>query len=150
MRNLRKMSFAVAIIVLTSCSGQEQRVLSNFFQAVQGGDETAVSRLSLTAFDGGVESWELIEIGTESVEPFELPAIHEQLMKKRSEVRVANEINANYAGDHRALFAAYQKKKAEGRAHTDMVGMSARKLLDRILAVLRDQREYEKRNVKET
>ena len=61
-RSLKNTSFAIAIVVLASCTGQEQEVLSNFFQAVQGGDETAVSRLSLTAFDGGVESWELMAV----------------------------------------------------------------------------------------
>ena len=113
MRSLRKMSIAGAIVVLASCSGQEQQVLSNFFQAVQGGDEAAVANVSLAAFDGTVETWELLDMGPESVAPFELPGLHEQLMKKRSEVKIENGTNANYAGDHRELFDEYKKKKAE-------------------------------------
>jgi len=69
-RSLRKMSFAVAIVVLASCSGQEQQVLSDFFQAVQGGDEIAAARVSLATFEGEVESWEIVEVGPESVAPF--------------------------------------------------------------------------------
>ncbi len=111
--SLRKMSFAVAIVVLASCSGQEQEVLSNFFQAVQGGNEAAVARVSLAAFEGAVESWELVDMGPESVAPFELPGLHERLMKKRSEIKIENGTNSNYAGDHRALFDEYKKKKAE-------------------------------------
>ena len=113
MGSLRKMSIAVAIVVLVSCSGQEQQVLSDFFQAVQGGDEAAVARVSLAAFEGGVEAWELVDMGPESVAPFELPGLHEQLMKKRSEIKIENGTNANYAGDHRDLFDEYKKKKAE-------------------------------------
>ena len=113
MQNLRKLSFAVAVIVLASCSGQEQQVLDSFFQAVQGGDEVAVASLSLAGFEGEVETWELVEMGEESVAPFELPGLHEQLMKKRSEVKLKNDMNANYAGDHRELFDEYKKKKAE-------------------------------------
>gem|GEM_PF-3572160 len=113
MRSLRKMSFAVAIVVLASCSGQEQQVLSDFFQAVQGGDESTAARVSLATFEGEVESWEIVEVGPESVAPFELPGLHEQLMKKRSEIKIENGTNSNYAGDHRALFDEYKKKKAE-------------------------------------
>jgi len=112
-RSLRKMSFAVAIVVLASCSGQEQQVLSDFFQAVQGGDESTAARVSLATFEGEVESWEIVEVGPESVAPFELPGLHEQLMKKRSEIKIENGTNSNYAGDHRALFDEYKKKKAE-------------------------------------
>jgi len=107
------MSFAVAIVVLASCSGQEQQVLSDFFQAVQGGDETTAARVSLATFEGEVESWEIVEVGSESVAPFELPGLHERLMKKRSEIKIENGTNSNYAGDHRALFDEYKKKKAE-------------------------------------
>ena len=113
MRSLRKMSVAVAIVVLVSCSGQEQQVLSNFFEAVKGGDAAALASVSLAAFEGGVETWELVEMGPESVAPFELPGLHEQLMKKRSEIKIENGTNANYAGDHRELFDEYKKKKAE-------------------------------------
>jgi len=112
-RSLRKMSFAVAIVVLASCSGQEQQVLSSFFQAIQGGDETTAARVSLATFEGEVESWEIVEVGPETVAPFELPGLHEQLMKKRSEIKLENGTNANYAGDHRDLFDEYKKKKAE-------------------------------------
>ncbi len=112
-RSLRKISIAGAVVVLASCSGQEQEVLSSFFQAVQGGDEAAVASVSLAAFDGTVETWELVEVGPESVAPFELPGLYEQLMKKRSEIKIVNETNANYAGDHRELFDEYKKKRAE-------------------------------------
>jgi transposase len=37
----------------------------------------------------------------------------------------------------------YEKKKTEGRAHTEILCMIARKLLYRIWAVLRDRREYQ-------
>ncbi len=87
--------------------------MSNFFQAVQGGDEAALARVSLAAFEGAVESWEFVDMGPESVAPFELPGLHEQLMKKRSEIKIENGTNANYAGDHRDLFDEYKKKKAE-------------------------------------
>jgi hypothetical protein len=107
------MSVAVAIVVVVSCSGQEQQVLSNFFEAVKGGDAAVLASVSLAAFEGGVETWELVEMGPESVAPFELPGLHEQLMKKRSEIKIENGTNANYAGDHRELFDEYKKKKAE-------------------------------------
>ncbi len=87
--------------------------MSDFFQAVQGGDEIAAARVSLATFEGEVESWEIVEVGPESVAPFELPGFHERLMKKRSEIKIESGTNSNYAGDHRALFEEYKKKKVE-------------------------------------
>lgn len=48
------------------------------------------------------------------------------------------------------LATYYTKKKTEGRAHAEILCIISRKLLYRIWAVLRDQREYVVSNVKET
>jgi len=91
--------------------------LTTFFTAVQNGDEEALARVSLAAFDGNVDSWELVEMGPEAKTAFALPALYEKLMKKRSEVRVETEKNAFYAEDHRDMYEQYKKKKAKDPEH---------------------------------
>ena len=113
MRSLWILIAAVALVVASGCTGQEEQVVDMFFSAVQGRDDAAMERVSLAKFPGDVQSWELVEIGPESEAPFTLPELHEKLAKKRSKLRIENEKNANYAGDYRALFDEYKKKRAE-------------------------------------
>ena len=94
MRSLHYAFVALAILLFSSCTAPEQQLVDTFFTAVQGGDEAALSRVSLATFTG-------------------LPELHEKLMKKRSEVRIETQKNANYAGDYRELFDEYKKRKAE-------------------------------------
>lgn len=71
-----------------------------------------------------------------------------RLLKRGSTyLRTALFIAANTARQYDPeLKEYYQKKKTEGRAHTEILCMIARKLLYRIWAVLRDQREYQVTN----
>lgn len=75
-----------------------------------------------------------------------------RLLKRGSPyLRTALFVAANVARQYDLeLQEYYQKKKTEGRAHTEILCMIARKLLYRIWAVLRDQREYEVANRVET
>lgn len=68
-----------------------------------------------------------------------------RLMKRGSPyLRSALFLAANVARVHDPELAGYyKKKKAEGRSHKEALCIISRKLLHRIWAVLRDQREYE-------
>lgn len=68
-----------------------------------------------------------------------------RLMKRGSpHLRSALFLAANVARVHDpALAQYYEKKKTEGRSHKEVLCIISRKLLHRIWAVLRDQREYE-------
>lgn len=71
-----------------------------------------------------------------------------RLLKRGSPyLRTALFVAANIARQYDPeLHEYYQKKKMEGRAHTEILCMIARKLLYRIWAVLRDQRQYQVTN----
>jgi len=118
MRSLRFVLIAVTLALMAGCTGQEKQVLDTFFAAIQGGDDAAMQRISLATFPGSVETWELVEIGPESQAPFTLSELHGKLAKKRSELRIENQKNANYAGDYRSLFEEYKKKHAEDPTQT--------------------------------
>ncbi len=116
MRSLKHLFVGVAFLLVSGCTGQEEQVLTTFFTAIQGGDDNVIQSVSLAKFPGGVESWELVEIGAESRAPFALPELHGKLAKKRSELRIETQRNSNFAGDNRSLFDEYNKKRGESRA----------------------------------
>lgn len=113
MRSLGILIAGVAFVLLPGCTGQEEQVVDMFLSAIQGGDDEAMHRVSLAKFPGDVDSWELVEIGPESEAPFTLPDLHEKLAKKRSELRIENGKNSNYAGDYKELFEEYKTKHKE-------------------------------------
>lgn len=102
-------------VLLSACgSGDpEEQTLDAFFSAVQEGDQAAVERVSLTTFDGTVESWEIIERGTESAGPFPLVELEAELENKRNEARRQREENATFVSDNRDTYDAYTRQYAE-------------------------------------
>ena len=105
----------VAIPVLLSACGSgdpEAQTLGAFFSAVQEGDQAGVQLVSLATFDGTVESWEIVERGTESEGPFQLAELKEELDNTRNEVRVQREQNARFISDNRDTYDAYTRAYA--------------------------------------
>ena len=114
MRNILKCLIAFSFALSACGSGDpEQETLGAFFDAVQKGDRVGIDRISLTDFDGNVESWEIVERGTESAGPFHLSDLEAELEAKRDEVRDQRQDNQNYIGDNRDTYDAYIAKYNE-------------------------------------
>jgi hypothetical protein len=102
-------------ILLSACGGgdPEADVVNAFFGAVQKGDRAGAERVSVATFDGKPESWEIVERGTESEAPFQLPDLDAQLKSKRDEVKAQRDGNASFISDNSDTYEAYKKKYAE-------------------------------------
>ncbi len=64
-----------AALCLLSCRAPEEQALSKFFLAARMGDNLTISGLSVVAFPGSVESWEMVETLDGSPQPFLLPEL---------------------------------------------------------------------------
>ena len=109
-------TLAVTIPVLLSACGSgdpEAQSLDAFFSAIQKGDQAGVQLISLTTFDGTVESWEIVERGTESEGLFQLAELEEELDNTRNEVRAQRAQNSTFIGDNRDTYDAYTRQYAE-------------------------------------
>ena len=101
----------LAALVLSCSSQPEQQVLESFVNAVQAGDEAAAAQVSLVEFPGDVSTWELVEVGPESSEPFALAKLQEEraAMVKELEEMIAN--NDQFLRDNEELYYQYKPKK---------------------------------------
>jgi hypothetical protein len=109
-----KISIAIAILVSACQSGDpDEQVLNAFFRAVQKGDRVGIESVSLAPFDGKLESWEIIERGTESEAPFQLADLEAQLEAKRNEVSAQRQANMSFVSDNRETYDSYTAKYAE-------------------------------------
>jgi hypothetical protein len=107
---------AIASSVLLSACGSgdpEEETLGAFFSAVQTGDQPGVERVSLAEFDGSVESWEIIERGTESEGPFSLADLEAELENKRNEIRRQRQDTATFVSNNRDTYDSYTQQYAE-------------------------------------
>jgi len=102
-------------VLLSACGGgdPEERTLNAFFNAVQKGDQMGIDRISLAEFDGDPETWEIVERGSESEGPFQLPDLVAELEQTRRDVRAQRQKNMNFVSDNRDTYDAYTKKYAE-------------------------------------
>ena len=114
MRSFFKILIAISLL-LSACGGgdPEAQVVGAFFSAVQKGDRAAVDRVSLAAFDGKLESWEIVERGPESEAPFQLADLEAQLKTKRDEVEAQRKGNASFISDNSDTYESYKSKYAE-------------------------------------
>lgn len=114
MRKLFKAFFAVPVL-LSACGGgdPEQQVLDEFFRAVQKGDRAGAERVSLAAFEGKPESWEILERGAESEAPFALADLEAQRKQKQDEAEAQKTGNATFLNDNSDTYEAYKKAYAE-------------------------------------
>ncbi len=63
---------SAALVILVACGGQDREALNAYFKAVSIGDNAALAGVSAVEFPEKVQSWQIVTIGPESVEPFPL------------------------------------------------------------------------------
>jgi hypothetical protein len=99
-----------ALVILVSCGGQDQQALNAYFKAVVSGDNAALAAVAAVEFPEKVQSWEILEIGSESAAPFQL----KDLTRKKREA----EIDMKYIAEKDYLFLSdnqhhYRRYKAQ-------------------------------------
>ena len=108
---LRLRPLAMLVVLLgVACSGGQQEVVSSFLTAVQTGNEDAANAASVVAFPGEVKSWEIVEVGPVSSEPFALAALQSKLSELSRERRAEKDKNAYFVQDHRSAYDEYTAK----------------------------------------
>lgn len=103
---------AVVVLGLVACGGGAERtIVQTYFDAVQGGDETAAKRVSLVEFPGEVSSWEIVEVGPASNEPFELEQVNAKYLETEAELEKGHEANQAFLDENVELYEKYKKAK---------------------------------------
>ena len=114
MRSILIVAIASSVLLFACGSGDpEEQTMGAFFSAVQNSDQVGLERVSLAPFDGTVETWEIIERGTESEAPFPLADYEAELESKRQEVRTQRTDNSNFVSDNRDTYESYTRQYAE-------------------------------------
>jgi hypothetical protein len=110
MSGIRATALGSTLTLILSCSGGEQQLVTTFLTAVQGGDEAMLAGLSLVEFPGSVTSWEILEVGPESNEPFALAEVREEFVALEKEIGSDAETHAAFLADNAGRAEEYQRR----------------------------------------
>jgi hypothetical protein len=112
MKRIAWMALVSLALIALSCGAPEQHVVQTFFTALQGGDTVAAAGVSVAEFPGSVTSWEIVEVGPESMEPFGLSVLREEFQ---------------------ALEAALEKEKRAGEVFLEKNASQAEEFQKRLM-----------------
>jgi len=85
---------------LWGCGRPEQATIEQFFLAVRSDDSATVAAMSAVSAPGRVESWQVVEVSSESTESFALPGLLVRLEAAEKERDAALEEGREYLADH--------------------------------------------------
>lgn len=87
MLRLKDLVVSSTVLGLLACSGgEEQQLLNRFFMACRSGDNATIASVSQVGFPGeGCESWEVLEVGEGTSEPYRLKDLKQQLDEAKKE-----------------------------------------------------------------
>jgi hypothetical protein len=110
-----------ALVILVSCGGPDQRALNNYLKAVKNGDKVAMAGVSSVEFPETVESWNIMEVGPESVAPFPLKELSRKLREAKMDLQYIAEKDYLFLSDNQHLYRRY-KVRIERKPDADFKG----------------------------
>ena len=78
---MSKIKLCLVFVTLSyfwGCGSPEQATIDQFFLAAKSNDSATLAAMSAVSPPGPVESWEMVEISSQSTVPFELPELSRQ------------------------------------------------------------------------
>ena len=99
---------------LWACGRPEQATIEQFFLAARSDDSATLAAMSAVSPPGPVESWQVVDVSSESTESFALPGLLVRLEAAEKERDAALEEGREYLADHEtALDEIIRKQKQD-------------------------------------
>ena len=114
-RSICAIGVILLLFVLQSCTSHpEESLLKRYFSAISLNDVTTMSTMAVEPISMDVESWEIISVSEEKIEPASLPEMNrlELELKKKVEESVGITLDAK----DELLDAEYERDQARTRA----------------------------------
>lgn len=142
----KTLSLLAAVLVLCffcSCSSNpEEALLKRYFSALSLNDNTTLSTMALEPTDISAESWEILSVSEEVVEPFKLSDMNKDELefKKQLEDHVGVTLDARDEWDN----AVYEEERARTRAAKRAAQAKADELKVKYDEVLSEHKDMQK------
>ncbi len=116
MTNHREWVVGAILACLWACGSPEQAAIDQFFLAARSNDSATLAAMSAVSPPGPVESWQVVDVSSESTEPFTLPELLVRLEAAEKERDAALEEGRVYLADNgKALDRIIRKQKQDSQ-----------------------------------
>jgi hypothetical protein len=142
-KTLSLLAVILVVCFFCSCSSNpEEALLKRYFSALSLNDNTTLSTMALEPTDISAESWEILNVSEEMVEPFNLSNMNtdELNYKKELEDHVGVTLDARDEWDN----AVYEEERARTRAAKRAAKAKADELKVKYDEVLGEHKEMQK------
>jgi len=102
--------FLPALVILVSCGGQDRNAINTYFKAIRIRDNPTMAAVSTVEFPERVASWDIIEIGPGSVEPFMLNDLNRNLRQANLALRHIAERDYLFLSDNQHHYKRYMAR----------------------------------------
>ncbi len=114
MTNHKEWVVGAILACLWACGSPEQATIEQFFRAARSDDSATVAAMSAVSAPGPLESWEVVDVSSESTESFTLPGLLVRLEAAEKERDAALEEGREYLADNEtALDEIIRKQKQD-------------------------------------
>jgi len=111
----KRLLFALAVAAV-GCGHPEQRVVDQYFSALNQGDNQTLSSFAAVKFDQKVDKWEIIEVRPEQTAPAQLADLHSRLEAAEAAVAKNKKDAQTYSLDNYSQIQEVQAiKKKNGK-----------------------------------
>ena len=116
MTNHREWVVGAILACLWACGSPEQATIGQFFLAARSNDSATLAAMSAVGPPGPVESWQVVDVSSESTESFTLPELLVRLEAAEKERDAALEEGRVYLADNgKALDRMIRKQKQDSQ-----------------------------------
>ena len=109
----RTVMMGMIVFCWLSCGGQEQGAIDTFLKAVKDKDDSARGAVSSVDFPGELNSWKVVDTGTEATESFRLPELQRQVQATKSDYDTHLEKRGYLMRDNARLYKEHKAKLEE-------------------------------------
>ncbi len=100
MTKLRELVVGATLACLWACGSPEEATIGQFFLAARSNDSATLAAMSTVGPPGPVESWQVVDVSSESTEPFALPGLLVRLEAAEKERDATLKEGREYLAEH--------------------------------------------------
>jgi hypothetical protein len=145
----------VILGLAAACGSPEQRVIENYFRAVNAGDNQTLTSFAAVAFPNKVQKWRIVSAQPATTNAAQLPELQKKVAEAQAAVDANKKEYSNYYLDHPNEIEDLKTARKKGQKLAPKLEKVAaawdefsqkEKDLKRALATVKEQAQHEKRN----
>lgn len=113
-RSGRRLMLVAAATLLVACGHPEQRVVDQYFGAINAGDDSTLLSFAAYKFEKKAERWKIVSTGPETTVEAPLPGLVKQAADAQAEHDAKKKDMQRYANEHYNDYEAVKQAQGKG------------------------------------